>query len=37
VRSLACGPKPFHKELLQCVFDGEKFKLVPLIAHARIF
>ena len=28
VRSLVCGPKPFHRELLQCVFDGKKFKLV---------
>jgi hypothetical protein len=28
VRALVCGPKPFHRELLQCVFDGEKFKLV---------
>jgi hypothetical protein len=28
VRALVCGPKPFHRELLQCVFDGQKFKLV---------
>jgi hypothetical protein len=28
MRSLVCGPKPFHRELLQCVFDGKKFKLV---------
>ena len=36
VRALACGPKPFHKELLQCVFDGEKFKLVTESGFERV-
>jgi hypothetical protein len=32
-----CGPKPFHKELLQCVFDGEKFKLVSSLSCIECF
>jgi hypothetical protein len=35
VRPLVCGPKPFHKELLQCVFDGQKFKLVTAAAFIK--